>query len=104
MSKTYFVTTYPPWAMDGSGNIGHMFYSNFFLLHRATLWEPLTFRRLQAQTVRDGLCCRGLGHSKFQRASKFHDFFKSCGNFDVWVDFKCWLSYIGKGLRLQPAQ
>ena len=30
--------------------------------------------------------------------------FKSCDNFDEWVDFVYWWSCIGKGLRLQPAQ
>ena len=42
-----------------------------------------------------------LGNSKSQRASKLH-FFKS--HFAEWVDFAHWWSFIGKGLRLQPAQ
>ena len=45
-----------------------------------------------------------LGNSKFQRASKSHYWFKSYGNFAGWVNFAHWWSFIGKGLRLQPAQ
>ena len=30
--------------------------------------------------------------------------FQSYGDFAEWVDFACWWSFIGKGLRLQPAQ
>ena len=33
-----------------------------------------------------------------------HYLFKSYGNFDEWVEFDHWQSFIGKGLRLQPAQ
>ena len=33
-----------------------------------------------------------------------HYWFKSYGNFAEWVDFAHWLGFIGKGLRLQPAQ
>ena len=44
------------------------------------------------------------GDSKFQRASKLHCWFKSYGDLAEWVDFAHWWSFIGKGLRLQPAQ
>jgi hypothetical protein len=30
--------------------------------------------------------------------------FKNYGDFAEWVDFAYWWSFIGKGLRLQPAQ
>ena len=33
-----------------------------------------------------------------------HYWFKSYGDFAEWVDFAHWWSFIGKGLRLQPAQ
>ena len=42
--------------------------------------------------------------SKFQRASKLHFWFKGYGNFAEWKDFSDWWSFIGKGLRLQPAE
>ena len=38
------------------------------------------------------------------RASKSHHWFKSYGHFTEVVDFAYWLSFIGKGLRLQPGQ
>ena len=41
--------------------------------------------------------------SKPQRASKSHQWFKSYGHFTEAVDVANWLSFIGKGLRLQPA-
>ena len=38
------------------------------------------------------------------RASKSHNWFKSYGDFAEWVNFAYWRSFVGKGLRLQPAQ
>ena len=35
---------------------------------------------------------------------KSHYWFKSYGNFAEWMNFAYWWSFIGKGLRLQPAQ
>ena len=46
------------------------------------------------------LCCTGLGHSKLQRMTKLHNWFKSYGNFNEWVDFALWWSCIGKGLQV----
>ena len=40
-----------------------------------------------------------LGDSKTQRASQSHYWFKSYGDFAELVDFACWGSFIGKGLR-----
>ena len=37
-------------------------------------------------------------------ASKSHQWFKSYGYFTEGVDCAYWWSFIGKGLRLQPAQ
>ena len=42
--------------------------------------------------------------SKSQMASKSHQWFKSYSHFTEEVDFAYWLSFIGKGLRLQPTQ
>ena len=44
------------------------------------------------------------GDFKYQSASKLHYWFKSYGDFAEWLDFAYWLSCIGKGPRLQPAQ
>ena len=38
------------------------------------------------------------------RASKSHGWFKSYGDFAKYVNFAYWWTFIGKGLRLQPAQ
>ena len=43
-------------------------------------------------------------NSKSPRASKSYYWFNSYDDFAEWVDFAYWLSCIGKGLRLQPAQ
>ena len=37
-------------------------------------------------------------------ASKSHQWFKSYSHFTEGVEFARWWSFIGKGLRLQPAQ
>ena len=50
------------------------------------------------------LCYNFLGDSKSQRAYKLHYWFKSYGDFAEWVNFAYLRSFIGKGLRLQPAQ
>ena len=61
--------------------------------------------------VEDGACSHKidyvtivLGDSKSRRVSKLHYWFKSYGDFAEWVDFAHWWRFIGKGLRLQPAQ
>ena len=63
-----------------------------------------------AQMVGDGafshkICCVNL-FRRFQifRPSKFHDWYKSYGNFSALVDFSFFLSCVRKVLSLQPAQ
>ena len=50
------------------------------------------------------LCFDFNGDSRPQRASKSRYWFNSCGDFVEWIDFALWWSFIGNGLRLQPAQ
>ena len=70
----------------------------------------ISLRRRHTLTVGDGASLHKIdyvgrrGDSKYQRASKSHYWFKSYGNFAEWVNFVYWWRYIGKGLRLQPAQ
>ena len=40
-----------------------------------------------------------LGHSKYQKTSKLHHWFKSSGDLAEYMDFSYWWSCIGKGLR-----
>ena len=50
------------------------------------------------------LCHSDQELSKSRRPLKLHRWFKSYGHFIKGVDFSYWWSFIGKGLRLQPAK
>ena len=49
--------------------------------------------------VEDSAFSNKIDYVAFFWASKSHYWFKSNGNIAEWVDFACWLSCIGKGLR-----
>ena len=49
-------------------------------------------------------CQHFFRNSKYWRASKSLNWFKSYGKFAEWLDFAYWWSCTGKCLRLQPAK
>ena len=68
----------------------------------------ISLRRRHAKTVNNGASSLKTNylfrHCKSTRAPKLLYWFKSYGAFAEWVDFAYWLSFIGKGVHLQPAQ
>ena len=62
----------------------------------------ITLRRRHALTVADGAFSHKIYY--VTRASKSLYWFKSYGDLSELLDFAYWWSFIGKGLRLQPAQ
>ena len=74
--------------------------TNTFVTHSV----PRALRRHYVQTVRDSSSIVIKKLSKSWSVSKSHQGLKSYGHFSEAVDFAYWWSWIGKGLRLQPAQ
>ena len=67
----------------------------------------ISLRRRHALTVADGSFSHNIDYfTIFMEILnlKLHYWFKSYGDFAEGVDFAHWWSFIGKGLRLQPAQ
>ena len=108
------LTTFLRWIFSRHGRSQGLLFKHLCQLLIHSFTDPLvkiSLRRRHALLVEDGVFGHKidyvaffLGDSKSWRASKLHYWFKSYDDFAEWLNFACWWSCIGKGLRLQLAQ
>ena len=74
------------------------------MLCNAMLYNAMQCNAMQCNSMQyTSLIYNIFGDSKSQRASKFHYWFKSCGDFAEWVDFAYWWSFIAAGSAIKGA-